>query len=93
MAILHYPFTDLKLSASYSPFEPDNFFHNPDQGSPSTLEASTRKSFQNHKQSSFDAQKKSTELTLLKVEMCKHKKSTSKKKKKAKKKKMGKNPS
>ena len=60
------------------------------------------KSFQDHKQSSSGAQKKSTELTLLEVEMCKHKKSTSKKKKKKaskqekekkKMKKRGKNPS
>ena len=58
------------------------FFINPDQGLPSTLEASTRRVF-----SSSDAQKKSTELTLLEVEMCKHKKSMSKKKE------MGKNPS
>ena len=39
------------------------------------------KSFQNHEQSSSGAQEKSTELTLLEVEMCKHKKNTSKQKK------------
>ena len=38
--------------------------------------------FKNHEQSSSGVQKKSTELTLLEVEMCKHNKSTSKQKKK-----------
>ena len=78
MAIFHYPFTDMKLSASCPLFSLIISFINPDQGSPSTLEASTRKSFQDHKQSSFGAQKKNTELILLKAEMCKHKKSISK---------------
>ena len=44
-------------------------------------------SFQDHKQSSFGAQKKSTELTLLKAKMCKCKKNTSKKNQKQAKKK------
>ena len=81
MAIFHYPFTNLKLSVSCPFLSLIIFFINPDQGLPSTLEASTRKYFQDHKQSSSGAQKKSTELTLLEVEMCKHKKNTSKKNK------------
>ena len=43
MAIFHYPFTDLKLFASGPLLSLIISFINPDQGSPSTLEASIRK--------------------------------------------------
>ena len=43
MAIFHYPFTKKKLSASCPLLSLIISFINPDQGSPSTLEASTRK--------------------------------------------------
>ena len=43
MTIFHYPFTDLKLSASYPLLSLIISFINPDQGLPSTLEVNTRK--------------------------------------------------
>ena len=43
MAIFHYPFTNMKLSASYALLSLIISFINPDQGLPSTLEARTKK--------------------------------------------------
>ena len=88
MAIFHYPFTDLKLSVSCPFLSLIISFINPDQGLPSTLNANTKKSFQDHKQSSSGAQMKSTELILLVGDV-----QTQEKHEQAKKKEMGKNPS
>ena len=81
MAIFHYPFTKMKLFASYPLLSLIISFITLTKDHLPYWRQIQEKSFQNHKQSSSGAQKKSTELTLLKEEMCKHKKSTSKKNK------------
>ena len=87
MAILHYPFTKMKLSASYPLLSLIISFITLTKDHPPYWRQIQEKSFQNHQQSSSGAQKKSTELTLLEAEMCKHKKSTSKENKSKQKKK------
>ena len=87
MAIFHYPFTNLKLSASCPLLSLIISFITLTKDHPPHWRQVQEKSFQNHEQSSADAQKKSTELILLKAETCKHKKSTSNKSKKKKKRK------
>ena len=76
MAIFHYPFTKMKLSASYLLLNLIISFITLTKDYPPHWRQIQEKSFQNHKQSSSGAQKKSTEHTLLEVGMCKHKKST-----------------
>ena len=78
MAIFHYPFTKMKLSASYPLLSLIISFITLTKDHPPHWRQIQKKSFQNHKQSSSGAQKKSTEFTLLELEMCKHKKNTSK---------------
>ena len=86
MAIFHYPFTIMKLSASCPLLSLIISFITLTKDHPPHWRQVQEKSFQDHEQSSSDAQKKSTELILLKAEMCKHKKSTSNKSKKKKRK-------
>ena len=81
MAIFHYPFTDMKLSASYPLLSLIISFITLTKDHPPYWRQIQEKSFQNHKQSSSGAQKKRTGLTLLEAKMCKHKKNTSKKNK------------
>ena len=78
MTIFHYPFTKMKLSASYPLLSLIISFITLTKDHPPHWRQIQEKSFQDHKQSSSGAQKKSTELILLKAEMCKHKKNTSK---------------
>ena len=79
MAIFHYPFTIMKLSASCPLLSLIISFITLTKDHPPHWRQIQEKSFQDHEQSSSGAQKKSIELILLKAKMCKHKKSTSKK--------------
>ena len=87
MAIFHYPFAKIKLFASYPLLSLIISFITLTKDHPPHWRQVQKRSFQNHKQSSSGAQKKSTKLTLLEVEMWKHKKSTSKENKSKQKKK------
>ena len=87
MTIFHYPFTKMKLSASYSLLSLIISFITLIKDYPPHWRQIQEKSFQDHEQSSSGAQKKSIELTLLEMWMCKYKKSTSKKKNKQERKK------
>ena len=80
MAIFHYPFTETKLSTSYPLLNLIVLFITLTKDHPPHWRQVQEKSIQNHKQSSSRAQKKSTELTMLEMEMCKYKKSKQKKK-------------
>ena len=82
MTIFHYPFTKIKLSASCPFLSLIISFITLTKDHPPHWRQIKEESFQDHKQSSSGAQKKSTELTLLEMGVCKYKKNQKQAKKK-----------